>query len=310
MTKEKEYMEFVEAVKQEIGLQLKVPGESIRFEKGENEGERDRILVKTEYENGLTGVMGIEAAGLFLLYKRGASVEFLTGQLKADWKKKCTSETIGILNEMEDYEKLKERLIIRAVSFHSNEEQLKSAVYRRFGDIALVVYLMIRETEYDFLSAKVQKQVVEKWGKKEKEVFDSAMINTHVLYPPRIYDWLHGNGRFGYRDGVFMSPLEPVTLEKGPQGNCLTNVKQLNGATALFYPGVAKRISVLLGEDFYAVFTSIHEVMIHGASTVEPSVIRASLASVNANNQKEEILSDKVYYYSGRENTLSVVQEY
>lgn len=310
MTKEKEYMEFVEAVKQELVVQLKVPWESIRFEKGENEGERDRILVKTEYENGLTGVMGIEAAGLFLLYKRGVSVELLTGQLKSDWKKKCTSETIRILNEMEDYEKLKERLIIRAISFRSNAEQLKGAVYRRFGDIALVVYLVLRETEYDFLSAKVQKQVAERWGKKEKEIFDSAMINTHVLYPPRIYDWLHENGRFGYRDGVFMNPLEPVTLKKGPEGNCLTNVKQLNGATALFYPGVAKRISVLLGEDFYAAFTSIHEVMIHGASTVEPSVIHASLASVNENNQKEEVLSDKVYYYNSSENALSVVQEY
>lgn len=307
MTKEKEYKEFVKAVEQEMAVQLGVPEENVSFEKGENEGERDRILIKTEYENGLTGVMGIEAASLFLLYKRGAAIETLAKQVKNDWKKKCTSETLGILMDMEDYEKLKERLIIRAISFTENEKQLKGTVYRRFGDIALVVYLKLRETEYDFLSAKVQKQVLEKWGKEEKEVFDSAMINTHVLYPPRIYDWLHGNGKFGYREGAFMNPLEPFFLEKGPQGNCLTNVKQLNGATALFYPGVAKRIGALLGEDFYVVFTSIHEAMIHGATTVAPEIIRASLESVNASNEKTEILSDKVYYYSRKNNSLTAV---
>lgn len=307
MTEEKEYKAFVEAVEQEVQVQFKIPAENIRFEPGK-EGKRDRILIETMYENGLKGVMGIEAAGLFLLYKRGNSLKNLVAEIAKDREKKCTRETVDILGNMENYEALKERMIVRAVNYRANREQIDNAIYRRFGDVALVVYLVLRESEYDFLSAKVQKKMLETWQQKEKDVFEAAMVNTHVLYPPRIYDWLEcKNGKFAYQDGIFMNPLVPVTLQRGLRGNCLTNVKQLNGATALFYPGVAKRIAGLLGEDFYVAFTSIHEAMIHAASSADVEIIKESLSSVNENNEEEEILSNQVYYYSRGNNTLEPV---
>lgn len=308
MSEEKEYMEFVEAVKQEIMGKLKVPKESVRFEKGKKEGNRDRILIETSYGNGLKGVMGVEAAGLFLLYKRGTSLEDLAEEIRKDRDRKCTRQTVDILKDMDHYELLKDRLIVRAVNYTRETKQLQNTIYRRFGDIALAVYLILRESDYDFLSAKVHKNMAETWGKKEAEVFENAMINTHILYPPRIYDWLHGNGKFSYQEGVFMNPLEEIALEKGARGNCLTNVKQLNGATALFYPGVAQRIGNLLGEDFYAAFTSIHEAMIHSVSSIDVHIVEESLQSVNKNNEQEEILSLQVYRYSRKENRLAAVK--
>ena len=46
-------------------------------------------------------------------------------------------------------------------------------------------------------------------------------------------------------------------------GNCLSTSRKTNGAVAVFLPGVAERLAYLLDSDFYMVFTSIHEVMIH-----------------------------------------------
>lgn len=301
MTKEKDYLEFVEAVEQEIAQSFKLSRERIWLQKEEN---RDRILVENVYDNGLKSVMGIEAAGLFLLYKRGTSIEALVDQMKRDWERKCTKQTMDIFQDMEDYEKLRGRLIVRAVNSKARPEHLENAVFQRVGDILLVVYLVLSETEYDFLSAKLQRSLLKKWGLSKEEVFDNAMINTHILYPPRIYDWTKGLKKFPYSEGAFMNPLEHFELKKTPLGNCLTNVKQLNGATTLFYPGVAKRLSYLLGEDFYAAFTSIHEVMLHGVSSIDLSVIEASLESVNENNEEDEILSQKVYYYSSKEDKI------
>lgn len=53
-------------------------------------------------------------------------------------------------------------------------------------------------------------------------------------------------------------------------GNCLSTSKKTNGAVAVFLPGVAERLAALLESDFYMVFTSIHEVMIHNDRNVEP----------------------------------------
>ena len=308
MTKEKEYMEFVEAVRLEVAKLLKLPLECVRFQKGTKEDKRDRILIETIYENGLRGVMRVEAAGLFLLYKRGTSIKKLAEEIKKDREEKCDEKTLEILQLMEDYEKLKERLIVRAIRYESNSAQIENSVHIKQGDIALVVYLIIRETEFDFLSAKVQKETVKKWNLSEKEIFNEAMVNTHVLYPPRIYDFLKGNGKFDYQEGAFMNLLETVSLEKGIRGNCLTNVKQLNGATVLFYPGVAERIATLLEDDFYVAFTSIHEAMIHSACSARLAIIQESLQSVNEINDEAEILSYNVYYYSRREKKLVPVE--
>lgn len=310
MTEEKEYMEFVEAVLQEIRVKLKISKENIRFVKGEKtEGNRDRILIESFYEDGLKGVIGVEAAGLFLLYKRGNSLARLVEGIALDREQKCSKQTVDILKNIEDYGSLKDRLIVRAVNYEENKLQIEKGIYRRLGDIALVVYVILRESEYDFLSAKVQKRVLKSWEKREKEVFETAMINTHILYPPRIYDWLNcPKGKFGYEQGAFMNPMESVSLAKGVRGNCLTNVKQLNGATSLFYPGVAKRLADLLEEDFYVAFTSIHEAMIHGVSTVDPSMIQMSLENINENNLKEEILSNRVYCYTRQSNTIKLLE--
>lgn len=244
-----------------------------------------------------------------MLYKRGATFAELAEEIARDREEKCNQGTLKILQNMENYEKLKERLILRAVSAKRKKEQLSQNVYRRIGDIALVVYLVIRETEYDFLSARIQKQVVEKWGRTEQEIFDYAMINTQVLYPPRIYDWLKGDGKFAYQEGAFMNILKPISLNKGIRGNCLTNVKQLNGATALFYPGVKERISALLEDDFYVAFTSIHEAMVHSASGVEYRLLEESLRGVNDTNEEDEILSNHIYYYSRRQGKLLLMEE-
>lgn len=301
-------MEFVEAVEQEMIEKLEVPAENVRFEKGNEEGKRDRILVETLYENGLKGIIGIEAAGLFLLYKRGTSMEDLVEEIRKDRERKCGSQTVGVLKNMDDYELIKGQLIVRAVSYLRNPEQIEHAIYRQVGDIALVVYLVLQEDEYDFLSAKVQKKVIESWKKSEEEIFENAMANTHALYPPRIYDWFREDGQFAYHEGTFVDPLEEISLDKGVKGNCLTNAKQLNGATALFYPGVAKRLGNLLGEDFYVAFTSIHEAMLHCVSSINVRVIEESLQSVNGNNEAEEILSQRVYYYSREADSLTVME--
>lgn len=40
---------------------------------------------------------------------------------------------------------------------------------------------------------------------------------------------------------------------KGIAGNCLSTEKRTNGAAAIFLPGVARRLSELLGSDLYLV---------------------------------------------------------
>ena len=78
----------------------------------------------------------------------------------------------------------------------------------------------------------------------------------------------------------------------------MSTTRRTNGAVAIFLPGVAKRLADLIGADFYMVFTSIHEVMIHNVNLTYPddleNILRDTLREATP---EEDFLTDKVYRY-------------
>ena len=93
-------------------------------------------------------------------------------------------------------------------------------------------------------------------------------------------------------------------------GECLSVKGQQNGAIAPFLPGVAERISELLGAGFYLAFTSIHEVMIHDERLIQPKQIAEVLReTIKDYTSETEFLSDHVYYYDKDRKEISMIGE-
>lgn len=205
------------------------------------------------------------------------------------------------LSDCSDYEKVKNELILRPLNYHYVKHELEDVPYIRVGDIALVLYAVMAHAGGDYFTAKMHRCQMKKWQRTEKEVLEAALVNTCFLYPPRLYsveDLLSWDGK-RHEDGKFMVDEEPLKIKKGMRGYILTNTLEINGAIALFYPGVARRIAECFGEDFYIAFTSIHEAQIHSSSMISPEVVRSSLRDTNKHcNRKEEVLTNKVYCYS------------
>ena len=81
-------------------------------------------------------------------------------------------------------------------------------------------------------------------------------------------------------------------------GNCLSTSRKTNGAVAVFLPGVAERLAYLLDSDFYMVFTSIHEVMIHNDHCVDPDDLENVLEdTIKEATPKEDYLTSRIYQY-------------
>lgn len=77
----------------------------------------------------------------------------------------------------------------------------------------------------------------------------------------------------------------------------VTTTKKLNGAMAMFYPGVKEKLAELFGDSYYVVFTSIHEARIHCKGTVSVERMRWSLQEVNRTFPEDEKLTEKIYFY-------------
>lgn len=214
-----------------------------------------------------------------------------------------------VFSVLDDYEAMKKHLIIRPINFTDNRFALKKCVYKQIGDIALVLYMVICESEEMGLNtAKVPKQSYDAWSSVNDRIWEDALMNTYVLAPPRMYVNPMDAVDPPYEKGAFMAiggkpdkiyPLQVPTL---------TTTKQTNGAIAMFYPGVMERISEMAGGNFYAAFTSIHDVRIHCDKSIPPRHILQNLKSVNEHFDPKEILSRKVFYYDAGEKKFGVME--
>ncbi len=216
------------------------------------------------------------------------------------------------ISDSSDYEKVKNELVLRPLNYHFVKGELEDVPYIRIGDIALVLYAVMSHAGGDYFTAKMHRSQMEKWNRTEKEVLEAAMVNTSFLYPPRLYsveDLLSWDGR-QHEDGRFMADGEQMWIKKGMRGYILTNTLEINGAIAMFYPGVARRIAECFGEDFYIAFTSIHEAQVHSIGMISPDVVRSSLRDTNKHcNRQEEVLTNKVYCYSLEKKSFGLISD-
>lgn len=159
---------------------------------------------------------------------------------------------------------------------------LNDAIRKDVGDIALVVYVRISAEENCVTSTKVREAMLNYWRKDHPElntndIFDEAIANTYRMTPPRIYKWEEMIFNREYTGDSFMESCDEDVISKDAMGNCLSTTIKTNGAVAVFLPGVAEHLAELLNSDFYMVFTSIHEVMIHNAKKVDPEDLKSVL---------------------------------
>lgn len=211
----------------------------------------------------------------------------------------------GILNHMHEYDRIREHLILRPISFTRNRLELKDRAYQRFGDIALALYVKVSDDGENLMSAKVPRPAVEEWSLPQDEVFANALQNTALLYPPRIYLSPLETMNPPYMRGVFMGEGEGrVTRIETRISATLTTTRQVNGAIAMFYPGVKERIGELYGGSYYAAFTSDSEVMLHSVEVFSARGVHRTLKDSNR-HFPETMLSNSVYLYDADAGTFA-----
>ena len=94
-----------------------------------------------------------------------------------------------------------------------------------------------------------------------------------------------------------------------PRLYILTNEERLNGANALVCPQVLQDAYETLGEPYYVLPSSTHEVLLVKESEgFSPEELRNMVSEVNISTvSPEDLLSFKIFRYDGR--TLSAVKE-
>ncbi len=205
------------------------------------------------------------------------------------------------LIDRNEYEALREKIFIRPLNYNDHRYELKDYVYRCVGDIVLVLYLLASDERtgerHDVSSMKLPRVMMDTWDLTEEEVWENAMSSTYMMSPPRMYLNPMDTYKPPYHKGAFMAlntDVKPLSAMAVPT---VTTTTQMNGAIAMFYPGVRERIAELFGDDYYVAFTSIHEGRLHKKGTISPRQILERVKEMNRMLDPSEVLTRKVYLY-------------
>lgn len=282
---------------------------NIRYHKTESEVLiGDFMTLDIGQEGGTTSQCRFELKGLYNDFNT-KGWEFIWKVIKNNIDVCNQITETGVFPLMDNYETIKEKLIIRPLNFTNNKYSLKEAVYKKIGDIALILYLVIYENKEQGLgTSKVNKGIFEKWNKSIDEVWEAALTNTYVLAPPRMYMTPLDRIDPPYERGAFMALGSKMKSFGRLSVPSVTTVKQVNGAIAMFYPGVKEKVASMAGGSYYVAFTSIHEAEIHCVNTIPPRSILRNLKSVDKAFGPEETLTKKVYFYNAENGDFDVLE--
>ena len=301
------YETFVMMLTDQLHRRTDIALEDISFYQDENDSLKDRLQLVCAERKELRQVCSLHTMELYESFRHGTTLESILSPTIESIRNMRNNDVLDKIASLKEYDSIREDLFVRLINLEKYHHELEHAVYREIGDIALVLYLRISDHNGCLTSMKIRQSMLLDWNLTPDEAIDRALLNTYLLYPPRIFYFEKLLTDPNYTGENFMNLCADFHLKEEYMGNCLSCEKKTNGAISIFLPGVARRIGQLLENDFYIVFTSVHEVMIHDEDSVDPDDLRRILRdTIQEGTPEEDFLSFRIYHYCRENGKFSV----
>ncbi|SCJ95753.1 Uncharacterised protein [uncultured Eubacterium sp.] len=176
-----------------------------------------------------------------------------------------------------------DKVIMALVNSEENKELLAHVPNRSLLDLSIIYRIMVELPDDAFNSAIITNDLADRFELSETELYNLAKENT-----PR---------------------LMPISVEYASDDfYILTNKYRTLGAAVMLYKDVLTDIADEFDNNLYVLPSSIHEVFIvpdyvKGADELREIVTEANATVV----KKNEVLSNKVYFYEKQTGKLTVV---
>lgn len=215
-----------------------------------------------------------------------------------------------------NYENIKDRIIFKLIHAERNKTLLKDVPHIRYLDFAIVFQCLISEEMFGNATIMIHKAHLKIWQTTVEDLYQSALQNT-----PRLQQYDIKSMREVLSEMMLLEEMEGGNtadieeyLKELPNSvpmYVLSNKARVQGAGCILYPDILKDFAAAIRSDFYILPSSIHEVILlpaQGDEDVEG--LRRMVCEVNESQvEREEVLSDSVYYYNRKEAVLGIVEK-
>lgn len=226
-----------------------------------------------------------------------------------------------------DFENIRDKIIFQVVGSASNQEQLSNMPHHIENDMAFVYRVLIQKSEEGMASTQISNAMMKQMGVNEDMLYRAAMENTPREFPVTFCSMNEVMLNMMRRDFGELFPddmpdnevkdfLEEMFGDPTGQGMdlpmyVLSNDRTLNGAAALFYPGVQEMVAEEMKGDYFVLPSSIHEVLIvPDGGEMKFEELRAMVNQVNDTEvEPGDVLTGEVYSYDRENKKLMIAEE-
>lgn len=218
-----------------------------------------------------------------------------------------TPETFDIGRIM-DYDRVKKNLFMRLSAAKKNKDLLEHAPHIRKEDLAITFHIMLDQSDKGTATTMINDNMMEAYGIDLDQLYQDALLNSPVICPAQIENMGEALSRMMIEDMKSAgAPPEVIQemekdLKESNKDNpmtIITNDRLVDGASAIFYPGVMDLVGERMKGDYFILPSSVHETLVvpdDGRVSLQEltdMVKEVNMTQVNPEDQ----LTDQVYHY-------------
>lgn len=291
------YQEFVCAIETKMNQKLEGGVKAAQYTAIKNNGKvKKGLLIETPGVN-ISPTIYLEE--FYQRFTDGESMEGLVQEI-LDFYRIVKCDQSMDANGINHYDAVQDKIVFKLIHTEKNQELLKGVPHFRLLDLSIVFYVLLDVNSRGTATMTVNNEHLQYWDVTAEDLFALARSNVKRLLPAELFTMQQAV------DEILCSvPGKKKNLlqESAPEGAdfmyVLSNPVRSFGAACIVYPEVLDMAGQVLGEDYYVLPSSVHEVLLVPVSkSMEPGEMDAMVMEINQTQvAEEEILSDHAYLY-------------
>lgn len=197
------------------------------------------------------------------------------------------------ISAINEFSKIKNLIHGRLINTERNEEVLGAVPHREFLDLSIIYSINLKQCDGKGIgSIRISNDLMNRWGVSEDVLHQQMMENMHQAAEGNVSSMSSVMEELCGMVMESISPRFPMYV--------VSNQQKANGAIEILNRSVLEKAAVMLGEDFWILPSSVHELILLPMRNQQgdKEYIRAMIREINDTQvANEDILSYNLYFY-------------
>ena len=244
------------------------------------------------------------------MYSDGGSIDDIADSVYQYYTSNKNGLSVDV-DELTDYDKMCDKIILRLVNYEKNKEILERCPYVMWNDLAITFRWIADFKSVGIATALLTNREFKRYDISLEELYYKAVENMQKLFPMCI-DEMEELYIKSIDNELIREKVKKEFEEMGKPGFpmlVLSNEQKINGATSVLYPHCLKKLSEQYEGGFYILPSSVHElILIPDSVDIPKKELKDMVKYANTTCVREdEMLSYNVYCYDAGLDEVSVI---